>query len=323
MSTHHPTLSPAPAPEDGARPGAFGRRAFVQLSLQGAIALALGAAWPARLAAAASAADGPAPSPGAADSTRRMAELLRKITREADPLRNPFRSAEQVASLRPLVAQTTDMKRLFGLKTQIAQQILLSGDPDQAFSEFEDIDRMVEENSIPLDDAARAELTMSKAICYLRMGEQENCCANHNAESCMSPIHGAGVHTKPRGSRGAIGVLTGLLEKTPGDLRARWLLNIAYMTLGEYPGKVPARWLLDPSLFASEYDIGHFPEIAANVGLNIDGLAGGVVLEDFDNDGFLDLMVSSWGLNSQLRYFHNNGDGTFTERTEEAGITGE
>ena len=37
----------------------------------------------------------------------------------------------------------------------------------------------------------------------------------------------------------------------------------------------------------------------------------------------MDLMVSSWGLKNQLRYFHNNGDGTFTERTEEAGLVGE
>jgi hypothetical protein len=296
----------------------------MQLSLRGTIALALGAAWPARMLAAVTAStDGSPALPGPGDSTRRMAELLRKITREGDPLKNPFRSAEQVALLRPLVEGTTDLRKRFALKTQIARQVLLSGDPDQALKEYEDIEQMVEANHLPLEESSRAELLMSKAICYLRVGEQENCCSNHNAESCMFPIHGAGVHTKPRGSRGAIGVLTEVLETTPGDLRARWLLNIAYMTLGEYPDKVPAKWLLDPQLFASDYDIGHFPEIAANVGLNIDGLAGGVVLEDFDNDGFLDVMVSSWGLDKQLRYFHNNGDGTFTERTHEAGLIGE
>src|SRR5206468_1112249 len=43
----------------------------------------------------------------------------------------------------------------------------------------------------------------------------------------------------------------------------------------------------------------------------------------FDNDGNLDLMISAMGLRDQLRFFHNNGDGTFTERTEEAGLMGE
>ena len=46
-------------------------------------------------------------------------------------------------------------------------------------------------------------------------------------------------------------------------------------------------------------------------------------MEDFDGDGLLDLMISSSGPMDQLRFFHNNGDGTFTERTREAGLTGE
>jgi hypothetical protein len=34
-------------------------------------------------------------------------------------------------------------------------------------------------------------------------------------------------------------------------------------------------------------------------------------------------MVSSWNPRAQLRFFRNNGDGSFTERTREAGLTGE
>lgn len=34
-------------------------------------------------------------------------------------------------------------------------------------------------------------------------------------------------------------------------------------------------------------------------------------------------MVSSWDIRTQLCYFHNNGDGSFTERTRESGIIGE
>jgi hypothetical protein len=96
------------------------------------------------------------------------------------------------------------------------------------------------------------------------------------------------------------------------------------MTVGEYPDKVPARWLVPPERLASEYDIKRFPDVAANVGLNVDSLAGGVVMDDFDHDGLLDVMVSSWGFEErdQLRVFRNNGDGTFTERTEQAGLKG-
>jgi hypothetical protein len=45
-------------------------------------------------------------------------------------------------------------------------------------------------------------------------------------------------------------------------------------------------------------------------------------VEDFDGDGFPDLMVSSSGPSDPLRFFRNNGDGSFTERTVEAGLGG-
>ena len=50
------------------------------------------------------------------------------------------------------------------------------------------------------------------------------------------------------------------------------------------------------------------------------GLSGGVVLEDLNQDGWLDLMVSSWGLRDQLQYFQNTGNGHFVDRTKEANL---
>jgi hypothetical protein len=325
-STGRPDPHPdAPLP---AEPPGIGRRAFVWSALRGSLGLAAGLSLPSRILAQAAkaTATGTAPSGAGAplqpESTRRMAALLAKITREADPLRNPFRNAEQAALLRDLVAKATDPQQLLQLRMRLAWQLLDSGEPEGALKQYEIVRQKMLDDKVPVEEQREPEWLTFQALCYLRMGELENCVGNHNSQSCMFPIHGGGVHTLQRGSRGAVAALTELLGKYPGDLRARWLLNIAYMTLGEYPDKVPPAWLLDPKLFASEYDIGHFPDIAGSVGLDLDGLAGGVVLEDFDNDGFLDLMLSSWGVNSQLRLFRNNGDGTFTERTEEAGLLG-
>jgi hypothetical protein len=156
----------------------------------------------------------------------------------------------------------------------------------------------------------------------MRIGEQENCLSNHTIASCLLPISKEGVHKLPRGSRGAIDELTQLLNRDENDLEAKWLLNIAYMTLGEYPEGVPGKWLIPQSIFESHYDIKHFPDVAGQVGLDLDGLAGGSVTEDFDGDGSIDLMVSTWSLKGQLQFFRNNGDGTFTERTSEAGLKG-
>jgi hypothetical protein len=59
------------------------------------------------------------------------------------------------------------------------------------------------------------------------------------------------------------------------------------------------------------------------MGLDLLGLSGSIVMEDFEGNGLLDLLVSSFDRQQSLRYFHNNGNGTFTEKTKEAGITGE
>ncbi len=256
-------------------------------------------------------------------STRDMAALLQQIRHSADPLLNPYRSAEQVPLLRASIAAVSDFKRQYPLKTALARQLLQAGESEQALKEYEEIIRGFRTNGIPLEGKLLADLLAARALCYLRIGEQENCLGGHNADSCLFPIKNGGVYQLPQGPRAAIGVLMQLLERFPNDLRGRWLLNIAYMTLGEYPAKVPPKYLLSPSLFQSDYDIKRFPDVAAKVGLDHDGLAGGVVFEDFDHDGLLDLMVSAWGLDDQLRVYRNNGDGTFTERTEQAGIIGE
>jgi hypothetical protein len=332
-----PAAGAGPFAGDGARPTRehareiIDRRSFLRTALGGSLGLAAGLSWPARL----SAGFDPGPAAAAApidgaraarvvqpESNRKMAALLEKITREADPLKNPFRNKEQVAILSMQMEQATNPEQLVAVRIRLAVQLLDSGDAFGALKEHDAIQKYMVDNNVPLNERREVEWLTFKAVCYLRMGENENCLTNHNADSCIFPIRGRGVHTLERGSRGAVTVLTELLNRYPGCLRARWLLNIAYMTLGEYPDKVPPRWLLEPRLFASEYDIKHFPDVAPDVGLNVQSLAGGVVLEDLDNDGFLDVMVCSWGVRDQMRLFHNNGDGTFTERTEEAGLLG-
>jgi len=263
------------------------------------------------------------------ESTRRMIALIRRIYDEADPRRNPYRSSGQIPLLQALEKegdekQSADPMQLSDIKLHLAVHLLQAGRTEEAHRQYERVERFVQEKNIPLDSRLEGTIRNSKALCHLRAGERANCLANHNADSCLFPIQGGGVHQLQDGSRAAAAELTALLTKFPGDLRARWLLNIAHMTLGEYPDKVPARWLIPPDRFAAEDDIGRFPDVAGALGLAVNDLAGGAVMEDFDRDGFLDLMVSSWGFDErdQLRVFRSNGDGTFTERTEQAGLTG-
>ena len=51
-------------------------------------------------------------------------------------------------------------------------------------------------------------------------------------------------YLKASGSREAIRHFTEYLRQRPEDLGVRWLINVAFMTLGEYPHKVPPEYLI-------------------------------------------------------------------------------
>jgi hypothetical protein len=140
--------------------------------------------------------------------------------------------------------------------------------------------------------------------------------------SCIIPISPAAVHTNRRGSRLAIEHFTAYLQMFPGDLEVRWLLNLAHMTLGEYPDKVQPEFRLDLArFFRSEFEIGKFRDIGHIVGVNRFNQAGGAIMDDFDNDGLLDIVVTSFDPPTPMAFYRNKGDGTFGDRSEASRIT--
>ncbi len=258
-----------------------------------------------------------------AGSTKRMAELLLRIYQQQDWKTDPSKDAERAAYYRAGLKQSPDLRTELKARIALADALLRAGDSAAAVTELETLRSLMQDKSILPAAYFQKELRQLLGVSYLRLGEQENCLLNHSAESCLFPIRGSGVHQLKRGSSGAVREFAAILKDDPNDLSARWLLNLAHMTLGEYPNKVPAQWLIPDKRFTSEYDINRFTDTAPNVGLNVTGHAGGVAMDDFDNDGFLDLLLSSQGPLDQLRFFKNNGAGRFTERTYEAGLTGE
>ena len=157
----------------------------------------------------------------------------------------------------------------------------------------------------------------------MRLGENENCVECRGESSCILPISPAAVHAIPTGSRLAIQHFTEYLRQFPDDLEVRWLLNLAHMTLGEYPGirwirSTLYRWIasLSPSLISASFTM-----LDISLGVNRYNQAGGAIMEDFDNDGLLDFVLTSVDPTASMAYFQNKGDGTFEDRSQAAGFT--
>ena len=253
--------------------------------------------------------------------TARMVARLDSLAAQVDPETNPVANAERVARFRA-VGLPPDPASQIALQQTLARELLYAGENEEAITLFKALLSRIENENVLVSADVVERMQHDLAVAYLRLGEQQNCLVNPTAEACILPIRPAGYHAIQDGSRGAIQAYTSILERHPNDLTARWLLNLAYMTLGEYPDHVPERWRIAPDVFASDYDIGHFRDVAPQTGLTATGLSGGSVTEDFNGDGLLDVMTSSWGLRDPLRYFENTGNGSFVERTDSAGLTG-
>jgi hypothetical protein len=200
--------------------------------------------------------------------------------------------------------------------------LMYEGEPVKAYNVLCQARRRVEAS-----DALRERwlytIIFFQGVAGLRRGETENCINCRGEGACIFPLRKSALHTRAQGSRLAIKHFTEFLEQFPEHVGVRWLLNLAYMTLGEYPHRVPPRYLLTFDRFGRDGDIGRFRDIGHQVGVNRLNMAGGAVMDDFDNDGLLDIVVSTWDAGQGMAFFRNKGDGTFEDRSEASGIIGQ
>ena len=254
-----------------------------------------------------------------------MAERLAKIGKDYDRRVIAQRPDLHLARYLRHVDKAVDVRTTAFLDAKLAYESLLAGDSRAAAEGFQKAKDAALVHAQDFDANFLPVIRGYLAVSYLRLGEQVNCCSMYGPRSCLLPIEGTGVHQDQEGSRSAIREYLELLENNPGDMTARWLLNLAYMTVGEHPEKVPERWLISPEKFTPTGSIPRFTNVAPSFDLGPPALAGGCVMDDFNGDGLPDLFISSSGLDpqrDQLRYFQNKGDGTFEDRTEAAGLVG-
>ena len=169
--------------------------------------------------------------------------------------------------------------------------------------------------ALPLEEAL--------GIAYLHKSEIENGVYKEPHDRCLFPPPRNISFPETANSETAIRYFEKYLKRKPDELELKWLLNLAYMTLGKYPSGVPANELIPPEAFASEENVPRFVDMARAAGLDLVSMAGGLIVDDFDNDGRLDIITSSYNMCEHVHFFHNNGDGTFSDRSMQAGLTEE
>ncbi|MCD9014333.1 CRTAC1 family protein [Parachryseolinea silvisoli] len=245
-----------------------------------------------------------------------MLAILKKKRTEQFGARNQYIPEAKLEFMDSLLALPHSTPAQIAYCQYLKANILLEiGEEEKAVALFEPL---LKDANPYQQDKIRKDL----ALAYLRLGERSNCIEGHAAASCVLPIRGLGVHRDIAGSRKAIPLYEETLRQHPEDLESRWLLNLAYMTLGEYPQRVPPEFYIPGMEGDTTYRMNAFEDIAGDLNLATRNMAGGGITEDFDNDGYLDLITSGWGLDEEMHYFHNNADGTFADWSDKAGLEG-
>jgi hypothetical protein len=210
-------------------------------------------------------------------------------------------------------------------RAQAVQLGVWLGTLHMSIGEFAEADRRLSDAQAADPDCPpliRANIEALRGVAALRRGETENCVACCNGSSCIFPLTREAVHQAPSGSREAIRRFTTYLEQRPEDLGVQWLLNVAYMTLGQYPGGVPKEKLIPLGPFQSDGGVGRWENVAGRVGLSVRGanMAGGTIVDDFNGDRLPDLFTSTKDPTRGCTLLINRGDGTFEDCSARAGL---
>lgn len=256
--------------------------------------------------------------PAQDSSTLRMVEELRRIHTEAtqNSIHYFHLNSQRVRDLRFVMASTGEVSH--AMQMRYARELLNAGETRLAVEQVEalaaDADGAFNSTTKPVYDLL--------STAYLRLGEQQNCLEHPSADACILPLRGGGLHRIKTGSQKAVETVSEILKAYPRDLESQWLLNVAHMTLGQYPRQVPESFRIEGLEARSKPLVRRFSNRAPALGVDVMGMSGGVSVDDFNNDGFLDLFVTSYGLTEQARYFEADGKGGFIDKTAAAGLLG-
>ncbi|MGB4844824.1 MAG: CRTAC1 family protein [Ferruginibacter sp.] len=253
--------------------------------------------------------------------TLKMVRILDSIGKHANPEDFYLMNEARMGLFRKKLDTVTDPYQRLNTYFQYSNEALNAGKTEEAIAVLTQLISAMKFTAENLNEQSKPFFDLL-AIAYMRKGELENCAANHNAQSCILPIQGGGLHKLTTGSEKAIEMYTALLSKFPNDLQSRYLINVAYMTLNKYPNEVPQQWLLEPGIFSKQKSDIILKDVATAKAVDMNGISGGCVVEDLDNDGLLDIMASSYGLSDQIRYMHQQKDGTFKNETAASGLVG-
>jgi len=207
-------------------------------------------------------------------------------------------------------------------RLSLSHQQMIRGRAEEAAGQIELIRGLVQR---AIDSGAAWEeqrnfLFKRRGIAYMHLAEQARCGVERGTGNCTvapawsRPEHHAQFYAV------ALRSFLEYLQHYPQDVSARWLANVSAHALGRHPYAVPGPLQIDLFAQSEERYVPLFDDVAPRLGIDAYDQAGGVMVEDFDGDGWLDIVTSTMDTFGSMRLFMNVGTRRFEERTAGSGL---
>ncbi|HLE83428.1 MAG TPA: CRTAC1 family protein [Thermoanaerobaculia bacterium] len=259
------------------------------------------------------------PGPAAPPPPETELAAICRAFRETD---HPFNRERRVRAIREaLPALPEDDPRRVQMRGLLGRELILAGRPEEAIAELTPVLAEARKRG---GSAPVAWVELHLGLAWLQRAEDAQCRERGVGASCILPFRPEALHGDPEPARRAAAAFLASLEADPEQITARWLLQLAHQLSGGTPGELPERFRQPAGWLAAGGPFPRWPNLGPELGLDrrLD-LAGGAVIDDFDGDGFLDLVASTWDPCVGLIAWRNDGQGGFEEASERWGLAGQ
>ncbi|HLE83272.1 MAG TPA: CRTAC1 family protein, partial [Thermoanaerobaculia bacterium] len=257
------------------------------------------------------------PYPSAAETRAELEAVCARLT-EGD---SPYFGRRIVPALRDRV-ETGDEASSHLMRLRLIYELIRLGHHDEALEQVARGLARLDEAESPHEGQYRYRYMRDLGIAHLQLAEDQNCIADHHATSCILPFTPQAVHQRPEHARRAGDAFAAITRQNPDETQSRWLLNLARMLSGDYPEGVPEPLRLPAGVLPAPAPGGPvWKDLAAEVGIDAFDLSGGAIMDDFDGDGLLDLVSSSWDPCEPAKAYRNTGRGDFENVSDAWGLS--
>ena len=239
---------------------------------------------------------------------------------------NPFlpNIPELVDHWKRELKKTNEPKKRLFLQLKLIDELTRDGKNEEALMLIEQtagaLEQYVPKNE--LEGVAR-NLNFFKALALFRIDERKCCYDNFRSHSCIFPVVEEDYLFPTDNIKKANEIWKELLRKEPWDYRSKWMFNLSSHLMGnDTERRLRSVFYRKKGDGITPLDI-ETSNVSKKFNLNCEGLAGGVIVEDFDQNGLPDVFRTSWYFDHNCQLFLQVEPGRFIEQTEQLGLEGE